>query len=222
MSTILSPPEFFSSAEVCRVCRLSVPAEGNSLQASPSPATTCKVRGCPQPGHPVPPQDDDIQPRACCLSFLSSLADRGLSLVFFRNRKIMQFAFFLSGWKRRLPLVVWISPVVFSDKKSIIWSTFGSYSCAEYLVSPLTPGGRSNQGLHLQGKKLAITTVGLERVIGWVCVRVSRWWWPRGRVAWNPPAPSVLRQRWSGEEGDFKFSFCPTPLPQKHGCHYHC
>ena len=168
MSTILSPPQF-SSAEVCRVCRLSVPAEGNSLQASPSPATTCKVRGCPQPGHPVPPQDDDIQPRACCLSFLSSLADRGLSLVFFRNRKITQFAFFLSGWKRRLPLVVWISPEVFSDKKSIIWSTFGSYSCAEYLVSPLTPGGRSNQGLHLQGKKLAITTVRQKKGV-WVVV----------------------------------------------------
>ena len=43
-----------------------------------------------------------------------------------------------------------------SCEKSIIWSTSRSYSCAEYLVSPLTPGGRSNQGLHLQpGQKIS-------------------------------------------------------------------
>ena len=109
--------------------------------------------------------------------------------------------------------MVSVSLGVVSDRKSIIWSTFGSYSCAEYLVSPLTPGGRSNQGLHLQGKKLAITTMRGWRVIGAVCGRVSRWWRVEGWTG-SPAAASVLRQRCSSAEGNFKFSFC-RPLPDK-------
>lgn len=146
---------------------------------------------------------------------------QGLSLVFFRNQKITKFTIFLLGQKGGLPLMVWMSPGVVSGRKSIIWSTFGSYSCAEYLVSPLTPGGRSNQGLHLQGKKLAITTVRRLRVIGAVCVRVSRWWDElKGGVKPGrcfSPSPALLQRG-----GEFQVQFLSATFRQKHGCHYHC
>ena len=106
------------------------------------------------------------------------------------------------------------------NKKSIIWSTLGSCFCAEYLVSPLTPGGRSNQGLHLQGKKLAITTRQKKvicRRLSWHGLRRVSAGGSRGGEDW---ALVASRHSECQQAKSFKFTFCQPLLAQKHGCHY--